>query len=81
MVGTFGATVVARMPLAGAACVAIVWPLFFCFVLELPSLEMSRLLLSKAMKSFELTVMSSCVSLLLVSINVATVARLRSWWR
>ena len=45
-------------------------------MLELPSLSVSRLLLSKAMTSFELTVMSSCVSLLLVLINVVTVARL-----
>ena len=63
------------MPLARAACVAIVGPLFFCFVLELPSLAVSRLLLSKAMTSFELAVMSSCVSLLLVLINMAMVAR------
>ena len=31
VVGTFGATAVARMPLAGAACVAIVGTLLFVF--------------------------------------------------
>ena len=75
VVGTFGATALARMPLARAACVAIVGALLFCFVLELPSLSVSRLLLSKSTKSFKLTLMSSCMSLMLVSINVATVAR------
>ena len=31
VVGTFGSTAVARMPLAGSACVTIVGPLLFLF--------------------------------------------------